>query len=182
MPYSIFCVKRFAGKVFASVLVSTSCFAAGNFGAVVPNVLYRSAAPASAVDMRNTVGGNGIRTVIDLEDGWSDYPIEQERLWCERNGVKFHNPALSAFEKPKTVAIRKIVDMVDASEKPVLVHCIYGQDRTGLVIAAYRMIKQGWSYEDAYREMLSYGHNPSGWLGDWKTVLEEIARQGVSLP
>lgn len=168
---------------FAALTLSASAgLAAGNFGTVVPNAIYRSAAPSSAVDMKQTVGGNGIRTIIDLEDGWSDYPIEQERLWCERNGVQFHNPALSAFEKPKTAAIRKIVEMVEAAEKPVLVHCIYGQDRTGLVIAAYRMLKQGWSYEQAYREMVGYGHNPSGWLGDWKTVLEDIAREGVSVP
>ncbi len=182
-------------RVFLSALIFCSSFAmvadamvadakvadamaADNFGTVVAGSLYRSGAPTGFPDMKVTVGDNGVKTVINLEDGWNDqFPIERERIWCERNRVTFLNPALSPFSKPKTAVIRQIVEMVMAAEKPVLVHCLYGKDRTGLVIAAFRMLKHGWSLEQAYDEMVGYGHNPSGWLGDWKSVLEEIARE-----
>jgi tyrosine-protein phosphatase SIW14 len=40
------------------------------------------------------------------------------------------------------------------SEKPVLIHCVYGSDRTGTVVAAYRIIFENWSKEKAIQEML----------------------------
>ncbi|MCW5519429.1 tyrosine-protein phosphatase [Aureitalea sp. L0-47] len=46
-------------------------------------------------------------------------------------------------------ALRVIKD----SEKPVLIHCWHGSDRTGAVAAAYRVVFQNWSKEDAIREL-----------------------------
>ncbi|MDB4461879.1 protein-tyrosine phosphatase family protein, partial [bacterium] len=44
---------------------------------------------------------------------------------------------------------------------PVLVHCLHGSDRTGAMCAAYRVVVEGWSMEDAIRERKSggYGHH-----------------------
>lgn len=39
------------------------------------------------------------------------------------------------------------------SQKPIVVHCKYGSDRTGVVIALYRIIFQGWTKEQAIQEM-----------------------------
>jgi tyrosine-protein phosphatase SIW14 len=44
----------------------------------------------------------------------------------------------------------QIVD--DPSQQPVLVHCHAGSRRTGVMVAAYRIAVQGWSYEDAMAE------------------------------
>jgi len=45
----------------------------------------------------------------------------------------------------------------DPKTRPVYVHCKAGQNRTGFVIATYRMIYQGWTPEEAVREMRVYG-------------------------
>ena len=49
--------------------------------------------------------------------------------------------------------------MADPANQPVYVHCRHGQDRTGIVVAAYRMKQQGWSLTDAETEMQAFGFN-----------------------
>lgn len=44
--------------------------------------------------------------------------------------------------------------------KPVLVHCAAGAQRTGGVVAAYRMLVQKKTPEDAYQELLQYNWKP----------------------
>jgi tyrosine-protein phosphatase SIW14 len=43
------------------------------------------------------------------------------------------------------------------SEKPVLLHCKHGSDRTGCIVAAYRMAISGWTKEEAIREFREGG-------------------------
>ena len=43
--------------------------------------------------------------------------------------------------------------------KSVLVHCAAGKDRTGYMVAAYRVERQDWRLEQAVQEMVRYGHN-----------------------
>ena len=45
---------------------------------------------------------------------------------------------------------------------PVLVHCLHGADRTGTMCALYRIAIQGWSKEDALKEMTEGGYNFHG--------------------
>ncbi len=47
----------------------------------------------------------------------------------------------------------KAVDAIENAPKPVLVHCLQGSDRTGVVIAAYRILVDGWSRKQAIAEM-----------------------------
>ena len=44
--------------------------------------------------------------------------------------------------------------------KKVFVHCRYGDDRTGMMIAAYRMSVEGWTAEEARKEMDEFGFKP----------------------
>ena len=43
------------------------------------------------------------------------------------------------------------------AKKPVLVHCKHGADRTGCIIAAYRIVKFGWTKEEAIKELREGG-------------------------
>lgn len=51
-----------------------------------------------------------------------------------------------------------ILDTIISSKGPLLVHCKHGQDRTGLVVAAYRVSVCGWSKDDAMTEALKFGY------------------------
>lgn len=53
--------------------------------------------------------------------------------------------------------LRSILDAIEKAPKPLLVHCQHGQDRTGLVIAAYR-VRHGWTKDAAMEEALKFGY------------------------
>lgn len=55
-----------------------------------------------------------------------------------------------------------IVAMIQTSPKPLLVHCQHGEDRTGLVIAAWRVAACGWTKARAMEEALGFGYRD--WL------------------
>jgi protein tyrosine/serine phosphatase len=56
--------------------------------------------------------------------------------------------------------IDEVLDLMDDPKaQPVFVHCEHGVDRTGLVVALYRVKYQNWDIEAAHREMVAMGHN-----------------------
>lgn len=64
--------------------------------------------------------------------------------------------------------------------QPVFVHCRLGNDRTGMMIAVYRVMFQGWTLGDAMREMKHYGYNPSWrWMENYLKSMdvEELRRK-----
>jgi hypothetical protein len=63
-------------------------------------------------------------------------------------------------EAEEVVRFLKIV--TDPRRTPVLVHCQHGADRTGTMIAVYRIAVQGWSKAEAIREMTlgGFGYHP----------------------
>ena len=54
--------------------------------------------------------------------------------------------------------IVKALRAIQAAPKPVLVHCQYGADRSGVVLAMYRVVIQNWTKEDALAEMTQGGY------------------------
>jgi hypothetical protein len=59
-------------------------------------------------------------------------------------------------------ALEVILETIAQAPKPALVHCQHGQDRTGLVVAAYRVVSCDWSKEAAMDEALRFGYRD--WL------------------
>lgn len=67
-----------------------------------------------------------------------------------------------------------IVD--DPSMRPIFVHCKYGSDRTGLMVAYYRMAREGWNAERAYEEMKNSGFHVV-WVHPFKWAAFKFERQ-----
>lgn len=65
----------------------------------------------------------------------------------------------------------------DPSKRPLLVHCQHGADRTGIMIAAYRVVVQGWSKSDALAEMRrgGFGYHPV-----WTNLPRSLQRLDVA--
>ncbi len=61
----------------------------------------------------------------------------------------------------KDHAVIKALKIINASEEPILIHCWHGSDRTGLIVALYRIVFQDWSKEAAIDEMVNgdFGHH-----------------------
>jgi protein tyrosine/serine phosphatase len=82
--------------------------------------------------------------------------------------------------------VRFLRIVTDPVNHPILVHCQHGADRTGTMVAAYRIFIQGWNPEEAIRELPHFGFHPI-WSHlktflrdeDWRKAAEQagIARQ-----
>lgn len=118
------------------------------FGEVTPT-LYRGGQP-SREGFRH-LAEFGINIVVD--NGRSG---KNEKL-AEQLGMRYVSIAwLCPFPKDELFArFLKVVE--DNPDKKIFVHCRFGDARTGMMIAAYRMKVQGWTADEALREMSSYG-------------------------
>jgi protein tyrosine phosphatase (PTP) superfamily phosphohydrolase (DUF442 family) len=115
----------------------------------VSKTLYRSAQP-SAEGMRN-LEQHGIKTVLNLRAFHSDRDeLAGTRLAGEHLFMKTWHP-----EREDVVKFLKLA--TDPARVPLLVHCQHGADRTGTMVAIYRVAVQGWSMDDAVREMTRGG-------------------------
>ena len=124
-----------------------------NFFQVSPT-LYRGAQP-TAEGMRH-LRTMGIKTVLSLRAFHEDEdPLPDDELEHERIRFKTWHP-----ENEDVVRFLNIV--TDPKRAPVFVHCQHGSDRTGTMIAVYRIAVQDWSKEAAIREMTEggYGFHP----------------------
>lgn len=115
-----------------------------NFFRVTPD-LYRSAQPSK--EAMKAYEALGIKTVINLRNHHTD---DDEAKGT--NLILMPLPISTRHVADDEFVVKALQAIRDA-KKPVLVHCQHGADRTGLVMAMYRMAEQGWSREDAIREM-----------------------------
>ncbi|MHC4780885.1 MAG: fused DSP-PTPase phosphatase/NAD kinase-like protein [Planctomycetota bacterium] len=93
----------------------------------------------------------GVRTVVNLRGFHSDRD-EMKGLGLRYAHIRFHTWHAEDEDIVKFLQVVK-----DPENQPVHVHCLHGSDRTGTVVAVYRMIEQGWLFEDAASELPRFG-------------------------
>jgi len=126
------------------------------FAEVIPGVLFRSDQPHGR--LRAMLQRTGIRTVVDLRLRNEDPAIfEKTAARCKAVGVDFMNIPVSAVV-PDDLQVAAFLDVMRFGRKPVLVHCEHGKSRTGIMVAAYRVVVEGWSAEKAVEEMFADGY------------------------
>ena len=79
------------------------------------------------------------------------------RRWPGRMGSSYTNIPMSGVGRPRDEQIRQVLALFESDLAPVFIHCQYGCDRTGTVIACYRIQHGGWSSELALREAERHG-------------------------
>ena len=127
---------------------------------------------------RKKIGDHGIKVVINLQDefpdpllsnGYWDSPHIRESQVCEEAGAKYvflswigERGLLAknlATPDNRPVVIDDFLKICDeANGKPILLHCMAGLHRTGALTAVYRMEYEGWSVEEAMRELRANGY------------------------
>ena len=132
------------------------------FGQVVPNQIYRSGKLSTAA-LTRVVRTHHIRTIVDL-GAWpigsrADRREARTAAALGVDRVRFNLIGDATGDPNNYVKALRI--MTDPSKAPLLVHCGAGTERTGCVVALYRMHEQGMSLEDALAEAIKAGHSPS---------------------
>jgi len=131
--------------------------------------LYRGAQPEE--NSGDALKALGIKTVLNLRKHDKDKPLRSTP------GIRFERYPLHTWniDDRDIVAVMKIITNPD--NQPVMVHCAHGADRTGLMMASYRMIVQGWSKEDARREMKQGGYE---FHAIWKNIDRRIDKMDIA--
>ncbi|MGJ8549570.1 phosphatase domain-containing putative toxin [Winogradskyella wichelsiae] len=105
--------------------------------------LYRSEQP-SKIGF-NMLEEMGIKTILNLRRRWSN-----KRKAKEFDFKLIHQPIKT--KQLNEDDILNALRVIQSAEQPVLVHCWHGSDRTGTIIAAYRMVIQNWTKASAIEE------------------------------
>ena len=95
----------------------------------------------------------GIKTVLNLRGVAKQphYLFEEES--CKKLGLTLITIQMSARQAPKTEQLIKVIEAFETMERPFLVHCKSGADRTGLVAALYLMVQEGQPVEVASKQL-----------------------------
>jgi tyrosine-protein phosphatase SIW14 len=98
----------------------------------------------------------GVKTVVDLR-GVSEGRRNEESV-VTAAGMKYINIPMTGLTPPSEAEITRILGMLeDSATGPVFVHCQRGADRTGAVIASYRIEHDGWDNARALKEAMANG-------------------------
>lgn len=100
----------------------------------------------------------GIKTVLDLRGGWIHRPHEAREVHAA--GMEYKTVRLSGIWEPHDNQMAAILAVLeDPGQVPVFIHCRRGDDRTGLVIACYRIAHDHWTNQQALAEARHDGLN-----------------------
>ena len=155
-----------------------------NFHKVNEN-LYRSGQPDKD-EFFSLHTFNGIRSVLNLRENNSDQEEINavNRRW--KNGITLYEIPLDTGNISED-DLYKILTVIRDAPKPLLIHCWHGSDRTGCAVAAYRIVFENWSVEDAVAELMKpqYGHHKNIYTNipelickaDWKKIRTTILKK-----
>jgi protein tyrosine/serine phosphatase len=134
------------------VLAGSSPQGIENFYQVDQNV-YRGAQPTE--DGFKYLAKIGVKTVIDLRE--ADQRSESEETIVTATGMKYVNVPMTGLAAPTDAEISRILGILEGDGGAVFVHCKRGADRTGVVIASYRIDHDGWDNAHALSEAKARG-------------------------
>lgn len=115
----------------------------------VSNNLYRGAQP-TAEGMKQ-LEKSGIKTIVNLRFLGSDRKILRDTQ------LDYEHIDTTTFSTETRDVIRFLKIATDPERTPVFVHCHRGVDRTGVMCAAYRIVMESWTREQAIEEMTKGG-------------------------
>jgi predicted protein tyrosine phosphatase len=155
-----------------------------NTHVVVPGRVYRTAQLTPA-QLDQFVRRHGVRTVVNLRGrpfaDW--YPAEARAT--QALGVSQEDVTTSASRLPSPGEVRRLIEVFDRSEHPLLIHCQQGADRTGLAAGVYLLLYTDAAFETARRQCSPrYGHLAmleAAWMDEFFDLYERwLADRGAS--
>ncbi len=132
----------------------------GNFHVVESGALYRSG-QLSAQRLNAVITQYGIRTIINLRgafpgESWYD----DEHGVVRQRSVQVEDLSLLPGALPSPAVTRRLVQIFQQADRPILIHCRDGSERTGWAAAVYEIMCKRSSPRAAFGRQLTwrYGH------------------------
>jgi tyrosine-protein phosphatase SIW14 len=122
-----------------------------NCGVVAEGKIYRSAQPELYEALPQYLGIRSVLHFFQLREDSQNGVVESA-------GMRYVGFRLNVFSNITVEDFDLLVgNLSNPDNQPILVHCLSGSDRTGVVCAAYRMAVDSWTMAEALEEMLEYG-------------------------
>lgn len=155
-----------AGLIAAAAMEVLYIFLGANVHVVADGAVYRSA-QLGPDDLERVVRRYHIRTVVNLCGCCDPTPwYVQESKDTSRLGVCQEDVGFSASRLPSAQAVLQLIDVLDHSDYPVLIHCHRGIDRTGLASAVALLLHTDATPGEARRQLgLRFCHMNAGKYG-----------------
>lgn len=136
----------------------------------VSATLFRGAQPTEEgiKELKNM----GIKTIINLRSFHSD------RDEIGNIEINYEHIYFKAWHVEDKEIIRFLKIVTNPERTPVFVHCQHGADRTGTMCAVYRIVVEGWSKEEAIKEMTEGGF---GYHSIWKNLINFIKKLDIEM-
>lgn len=107
------------------------------------------------------LGATNIITLNSLEDSKEAQILDK---LCKQENLIHYNCPMHAELVPTDAQTKKIMELID---KKAYLHCTWGADRTGAVVAKYLRVKKGYSGYEAWSAVISKGSH-AGKIGGLK--------------
>lgn len=148
-----------AGLAICALLLgpADAALAELEFDQLAPGV-YVGSAPQTAADY-DRLCQLQVRTVVDIRK-YRRWARGREQRALEQRGIAYrHIPV--GFHPTRGDAPHQALHLLASPAcHPIYLHCTLGRDRTGLIVALYRVHYLGWSPEAAYAAMEQDQFNP----------------------
>ena len=152
-----------AGVGLALSAETLRVFALTNRHTVVPGRVYRTA-QLSGPQLADFIAEKGIRTVVNLRGLGpdTDWYVAECRATHAAN-VCQEDVTLSAKRLPPPAELRRLLDVLDRTEYPIVFHCQRGADRTGLTATVVMLLQPGVGVAEARKQLsVRFGHVRAG--------------------
>ncbi len=137
----------------------------------INDILYRGAQPREVGLSELKI--LGITTIVDLR-GEDRQKIVWERQHAESLGMRFINIPVSGWAPPSDEQVVQFLSLFrDNPGQKIFLHCRFGDDRTGVFTAIYRMAIEKWPADQATKEMYFFGFN-GFWHPSMKTFVHDF--------
>lgn len=140
-----------------------------NFGEVTPNLYRGGLLNGEGIKALKKLG---INLIVDTHANDASEERDAKSLGMQYVAIPWHCPW------PHDEVFAKFLKVVhDNKGKKIFVHCRLGDDRTGMMVAAYRIAEEDWTADEAMTEMRSFGFTRSHHL-----ICPSLARYEKEFP
>ena len=154
--------RKIVFRLLALVLLAPALFVGvrwwgGNLGTIEEKSLYR-AAQLTPRGLKQAIDRWHIQTVLNLRGCNPDEPwYQREREAALASGVTLVDVSMASDQWMSRVQLRAVIELLETAKKPMLIHCEWGAERTGLVSAFAELLRESGTLDRA-RSQFSAAH------------------------